>query len=390
MARIRTIKPEFWTDAKTGTLSEFAKCLFIGLLNHADDYGVIEWSPLEWRVKIFPYHSDTTTGAVNTAIVDELAPRGLLVIFSLEEDDGAHKQFGFIPNFTKHQVINKPSRPILHGWKKEDNPKTYAKRCGSAYDEIGAPRHDATTPLPEWYGSTTSWKGKEGKGKEGKGGESRGSAEGETASSARGHPDAPPSATPPPQNDFPREPEIPETRDPPPPRGPVRSQAGGEVQAIRDGDRESPHTAPPGPLPDSGTRAGANGAAPAGRGSPRGPSRSTAGTRWPGDADLPDDWLDWTIRERPGWSAADVREVYARFRDYWIAKPGKDGRKADWFATWRNWIRKESVAPLRARASPRGERGNAAVAEEAKRLFLERQIHGKEGHTIEGDYHEIH
>ena len=35
MARIRTIKPEFWTDAKTGTLPEFSKCLFLGLLNHS-------------------------------------------------------------------------------------------------------------------------------------------------------------------------------------------------------------------------------------------------------------------------------------------------------------------------------------------------------------------
>jgi len=29
-----------------------------------------------------------------------------------------------------------------------------------------------------------------------------------------------------------------------------------------------------------------------------------------------------------------------RFRDYWIAKPGKDGVKLDWAATWRNWMRR--------------------------------------------------
>ena len=29
-----------------------------------------------------------------------------------------------------------------------------------------------------------------------------------------------------------------------------------------------------------------------------------------------------------------------RFRDYWTGKAGKDGRKADWPATWRNWIRR--------------------------------------------------
>jgi hypothetical protein len=29
----------------------------------------------------------------------------------------------------------------------------------------------------------------------------------------------------------------------------------------------------------------------------------------------------------------------AKFRDYWIAKPGKDALKLDWDATWRNWVR---------------------------------------------------
>jgi hypothetical protein len=29
----------------------------------------------------------------------------------------------------------------------------------------------------------------------------------------------------------------------------------------------------------------------------------------------------------------------AKFRDYWIAQPGVKGRKLDWEATWRNWLR---------------------------------------------------
>ena len=29
-----------------------------------------------------------------------------------------------------------------------------------------------------------------------------------------------------------------------------------------------------------------------------------------------------------------------KFRDYWTAKPGADGRKADWQAAWRIWIRR--------------------------------------------------
>ena len=43
----------------------------------------------------------------------------------------------------------------------------------------------------------------------------------------------------------------------------------------------------------------------------------------------------------------DVELEAQKFVDYWIAKGGKEGRKLDWDATWRNWIRN-------ARGAPRG------------------------------------
>ena len=62
---------------------------------------------------------------------------------------------------------------------------------------------------------------------------------------------------------------------------------------------------------------------------------------------LPDDW-------RPGrdyWEAAALinksitQEWFVatahKFKDYWIAKSGKDATKADWLATWRNWVRND-------------------------------------------------
>lgn len=39
-----------------------------------------------------------------------------------------------------------------------------------------------------------------------------------------------------------------------------------------------------------------------------------------------------------------VKEL-ANFRDYWTAKPGKDGLKLDWQATWRTWARKAFRKP---------------------------------------------
>lgn len=59
---------------------------------------------------------------------------------------------------------------------------------------------------------------------------------------------------------------------------------------------------------------------------------------------LPIDWMP-TIDEieycklnRPDLNWKVVAES---FRDYWIAQPGVKGRKTDWFATWRNWVRNQ-------------------------------------------------
>jgi uncharacterized protein YdaU (DUF1376 family) len=53
---------------------------------------------------------------------------------------------------------------------------------------------------------------------------------------------------------------------------------------------------------------------------------------------LPDNWKAFCEHKRKDLVPA---ETFDRFRDYWIAIPGKDGEKLDWFATWRNWVRKE-------------------------------------------------
>lgn len=57
---------------------------------------------------------------------------------------------------------------------------------------------------------------------------------------------------------------------------------------------------------------------------------------------LPDDWRAFCSTERKD---LPPDYVWQRFRDYWTAKPGKDGRKLDWLATWRNWVRSERAPP---------------------------------------------
>lgn len=69
-----------------------------------------------------------------------------------------------------------------------------------------------------------------------------------------------------------------------------------------------------------------------GEASPKAPTAKALAKDWV----LPDDWRQWALQERPDLNPDKVAE---RFGDYWRAKGGKDGRKLDWQATWRNWVR---------------------------------------------------
>ena len=46
-----------------------------------------------------------------------------------------------------------------------------------------------------------------------------------------------------------------------------------------------------------------------------------------------------------GWSEQVVLDVWAIFRDYWLNGKGKNTKREDWSATWRNWFRKENIKP---------------------------------------------
>ena len=56
---------------------------------------------------------------------------------------------------------------------------------------------------------------------------------------------------------------------------------------------------------------------------------------------LPDGWKPEPEPELVKAIGGDVaaRRELDKFRDYWIAQPGQKGRKKDWQATWRNWLR---------------------------------------------------
>lgn len=71
------------------------------------------------------------------------------------------------------------------------------------------------------------------------------------------------------------------------------------------------------------------------------------GTRLPEDFRVDDAMKAWFAEHCEG---VDGPGETAKFRDYWRAQPGQRGRRADWPATWRNWMRK--AAEERGRRRP--------------------------------------
>ena len=80
------------------------------------------------------------------------------------------------------------------------------------------------------------------------------------------------------------------------------------------------------------------------------PQERRQGTRLPDDFEVAPEMVEWFREHCPH---VDGKRETEQFRDYWRAKPGKDGRKLDWVATWRQWMRTaEGRSGPRTRASP--------------------------------------
>ena len=90
---------------------------------------------------------------------------------------------------------------------------------------------------------------------------------------------------------------------------------------------------------------------PSGEG-PLSPQAAPRATRLPKGFTLPDEWRDWAQDHCATWTTGHITVIFESFRDFWIAKSGKDAAKNDWFATWRNWCRRE------AQTKPRGNGGS--------------------------------
>lgn len=99
MARIRTIKPEFWADEKLSHLSAMDRLVFLGLISMADDYGRLHDNVKIIDAFVFPNTDDTVRESLaNLSRMNRIrrgkSSQGMPVIE--------------IVNWTKHQKVDKP------------------------------------------------------------------------------------------------------------------------------------------------------------------------------------------------------------------------------------------------------------------------------------------
>ena len=102
MARIRTIQPQFWDDAKIGRIPRDARLLYIGLWTFADDLGVVIADPVWLKSKIFPY--DRIQIQQLEAWLGLLEKTGFISLLSVKSES-----FYYLPTFSRHQIINRPN-----------------------------------------------------------------------------------------------------------------------------------------------------------------------------------------------------------------------------------------------------------------------------------------
>lgn len=107
MARIRTIKPEFFTSEDIVSLSPLARLLYIGLWCEADKRGRFKWKPKTFAIRWLPGDDCDIN-----ALCGELTESGVVVLYG--------DNLAYIPGFDRHQHVNpretESDLPDPQGW----------------------------------------------------------------------------------------------------------------------------------------------------------------------------------------------------------------------------------------------------------------------------------
>jgi len=150
MARIRTIKPEFFrhgglfdAEQETGLPLRLA---FAGLWTACDKEGRFLWRPRELKLDCLPHD-----GIDFSRVLDALRTRGFIEKYSVEGVD-----YGFVPSWHRHQAVNN-----------RETPSSLPCPSKESIESASLTREPSREPRVDDASSTRlEGKGREGKGKE--------------------------------------------------------------------------------------------------------------------------------------------------------------------------------------------------------------------------------
>jgi hypothetical protein len=134
MARIRTVKPEFWSSEQVMSCSPLARLLFIGLWNFCDDGGNHPLSPRTIKALVFP--GDDITAEKVSELMDALEGANLTSSYTAEG-----KSFVHVMGW-KHQKIEKKNFKYPPFPTDVDDPSQSSRRQFAEESSTGRPPFD--------------------------------------------------------------------------------------------------------------------------------------------------------------------------------------------------------------------------------------------------------
>lgn len=160
MARIRTVKPQYWTDGKIARLPDHTALFFIALWNFSDDYGYFSLDTLELSLSMSRWRSQSINRMLRT-----LSEAGLIRVSTgsrggqtgVRAGSGVGQVVGWEHQRIKDRHLSKWNGTLII-WDQPTYNAPESEKNGPVLDRIGKDRKgfltgrkgaEAPLPLPE-------------------------------------------------------------------------------------------------------------------------------------------------------------------------------------------------------------------------------------------------
>lgn len=153
MARIRSVKPDFFTSEKIAALPMSARLTFIGLWTHVDDNGVAADNVRLITAAIWPLEDDPMEALVRTREdLQRLSEACLIVRY-----EASGKALLFVKGWDEHQKVSHPGKPRYVRPSQEDIEReeaiAFMLACDNAtLDESSGESPETLANPPETFG----------------------------------------------------------------------------------------------------------------------------------------------------------------------------------------------------------------------------------------------